>query len=232
MDNPFLLGADGGGKGVQPSNLQLATVAGVYTDGLSLIPDDQAAPTQKHYRYLNSAYPSPAIGDRVVVMKMSGTYVVMGAIGGSSDMPTANTVYAGPASGGAASAAFRSLVAADLPIVPINKGGSGQSEVYYTADISEICTTNSDCTISSAVYAQWGKLASVGANVTFTKASSSTSDDTTAFTLVEGKRPRITTLARAWRNANAILYFNGNMVYHGLATSGTSTTLLATYLLA
>ena len=110
---------------------------------------------------------------------------------------------------------------------------SGQSEeVYYTTDVSEICTTSSDFTISSAAYAQWGKMATLNIWGSFTKASSSSSDDTTAFTMLAGKRPIMTTFARAWRNANAILYSNGNMVYHGLATSGTGATFLATYLLA
>lgn len=111
-------------------------------------------------------------------------------------------------------------------------GVQGQGDtVYYTTDVSEICSANSDFTISSAAYAQWGKLATISVTGTFTKASSSTSDDTTAFTMLAGKRPIMTTFARAWRNANAILYSNGNMVYHGLATSGTGATFLATYLL-
>ena len=214
----------------QPKNLQLATVAGVYPDGLSLIPDDQTEPTQKHYKFLGSAYPSPAVGDRVVVMKMSGTYVVVGSLGVTSFLPAANTVYAGPESGSAAAAAFRSLVAADLPVVPISKGGTGQIEVFMTQEISEICITNSDFAVSNATYAQWGKLATLYVVGEFQKASTSTSDDTTAFTMVEGKRPKVTSLARAWRNSNAILYWNGQMVFHGSATGGV--TFLATYLLA
>lgn len=230
MDNPFLIPEGAGDVIQQPKNLQLATVAGVYSDGLSLIPDDQTEATQKHYKFLGSAYPSPAVGDRVVVMKMSGTYVVVGSLGVTSSLPEANTVYAGPASGSAAAAAFRSLVAADLPLVPISKGGTGQTGAYLTQEVSEICTTNSDYTISSASYAQWGKLATLYVNGDFHKASTSTSDVTTAFTMVEGKRPIMTTLARAWRNANAILFYNGNMVYYGAATG--NVTFLATYLLA
>ena len=84
MDNIFLFPEFAGRKNEQPNNLQLATVAGVYEDGLALIPDAQAAATQKHYKYLASAYPAPAVGDRVVVMKMSGTYVVMGSLDGGA----------------------------------------------------------------------------------------------------------------------------------------------------
>lgn len=141
----------------------------------------------------------------------------------------ANRVLAGPSSGDAAAPSFRALAAADLPIVPISKGGSGQTEVFMTQEISEICTTNSDFAVSSANYAQWGKLATIYIVGEFQKASTSTSDDTTAFTLVAGKRPKVTSPARAWRNSNAILYWNGEMVYHGLATG--DATFLATYLL-
>lgn len=109
--------------------------------------------------------------------------------------------------------------------------GQGDEE-YYTTDVSEICVATSDFTISSAQYAQWGKMASLYVNGSFTKASSSTSDTTRAFTMVEGKRPRITSAARAWRNANAILYRTGIMEFYGLASSGTVATFLATYLLA
>ena len=108
--------------------------------------------------------------------------------------------------------------------------GQGDS-VYYTTDVSKICTTNADYTITSAAYAQWGKMATLNINGNWNKASSSSDDDTTAFTMLVGKRPIITTFARAWRSANAILYANGNMVYHGLATSGSGATFLATYLL-
>lgn len=206
MDNPFLLQENELGNPDRQNNLQLATVAGVYEDGLGLIPDGETEATQKHYKFLGGAYPSPAVDDRVVVMRMSGTYVVMGKLG-SRNTPQPQ-------------------------ILPIEQGGSGQSEVYITQAVAEICTTNADFTVSTAYYAQWGKLASLYIGGTFQKTSSSTSDDTTAFTLVPGKRPKITTLARSWRNANAILYANGNMTYHGLATVGTGATFLATYLLA
>jgi len=104
-------------------------------------------------------------------------------------------------------------------------------DVYYTTDVSEICATNSNFTIDSAAYAQWGKMATLNIHGVCQKASSSSSDDTTLFTMLQGKRPIMSTFARAWRNVNAILYKNGNMEYHGLAVSGTGLTLLATYML-
>ena len=363
MINPFNRLLDRQEQQAGGADLLLATVAAVTSGGLTLIPDGETEATQKKYKYMTSAYPAPAAGDRVVVMRLSGTYVVLGRIGASTpaadqyvrrsgdtmtgplilkeslhcmDSPeitlgsrpdankwskaiafrdsvqksiarlqafhgsngwaglqiygdqqvngetksnylglymtddgtpyvsinypaawrralglgsatgalpltaaqggtgaataAANRVLAGPSSGDAAAPSFRALAATDLPIVPISKGGSGQTEVFMTQEISEICITNSDFAVSSANYAQWGKLATIYIVGEFQKASTSTSDDTTAFTLVEGKRPKVTSPARAWRNSNAILYWNGEMVYHGLATGGA--TFLATYLLA
>lgn len=66
------------------ADLLLATVAAVTADGLSLIPDGETEATQKKYKYMTSAYAAPAVGDRVVVMRLSGTYVVLGKIGSST----------------------------------------------------------------------------------------------------------------------------------------------------
>ena len=57
----------------------LATVYSVDSGGLRLIMKNQSDPTQKKYKKLSS-YESPQVGDRVVLMKMSGTYVVMGSL--------------------------------------------------------------------------------------------------------------------------------------------------------
>lgn len=237
MDNPFLLGAETGEESTQPNNLQLAIVAGIYEDGLSLIPDAQAEPTQKHYKYLTSAYPAPAVGDRVVIMKMSGTYVVMGALGVSASLPAANTVYAGPASGDAAAAAFRSLVAADLPVVPINKGGSGQSGVSITQDASEIVTASEGWAVTSAIFGQWGKLAMIRIDIKTTQ-QVTIGTDTTIAQIASGKRPAVTSPAQAWLSSvyHALITANGAL-HVGRSSSATVAanvgfTFLAVYLLA
>lgn len=62
----------------------LATVDTVTNEGLTLIPDGETEATQKKYKYMTSAYAEPASGDRVVVMCLSGTYVVLGKIGSST----------------------------------------------------------------------------------------------------------------------------------------------------
>lgn len=66
------------------TDLMLATVDTVTNEGLTLIPDGETEATQKKYKYMTSAYAEPASGDRVVVMCLSGTYVVLGKIGSST----------------------------------------------------------------------------------------------------------------------------------------------------
>lgn len=185
MDNPLmaLLQEEDTGD----VTFDLATVYSVDSGGLRLILKNQSDPTQKKYKKLSS-YESPQVGDRVVLMKMSGTYVVMGSLDGSSALPAANTVFAGPASGDQAAASFRSLVAADLPIVPISKGGTGQNGLIMTTDPSEILATESGFDCTYAYYAQFGKVAMFVAMLVPDHAGS-TSDWTTWATLVPGKRP-------------------------------------------
>lgn len=57
----------------------LATVGGVYDDGLSLIFDGQSEASQKHYKR-NTALTFSA-GQRVKIVKMSGTYIVEYPVG-------------------------------------------------------------------------------------------------------------------------------------------------------
>ena len=58
--------------------LYLATVGAVTSSGVTLIFDGQTTATAKSYKRLSSY--SPTAGDRVLVAKMSGSYVVLGAI--------------------------------------------------------------------------------------------------------------------------------------------------------
>lgn len=62
-----------------PAAAQLATVGAVYSDGISLIFDGDSEPTAKHYK-CNTALSFTA-GQRVKIVKISGTYVVEYPIG-------------------------------------------------------------------------------------------------------------------------------------------------------
>lgn len=57
----------------------LATVSSVGTDGVYFTLDGQTAPTQKGYKRLQNGQTLQA-GARIVVMKQSGTYIVLGEI--------------------------------------------------------------------------------------------------------------------------------------------------------
>lgn len=63
-----------------------ATVGAVYADGLSLIFDGEAAPSEKHYRCNTSIFFQA--GDRVRIFKDSGTYVVEYVVGAPAQTPT------------------------------------------------------------------------------------------------------------------------------------------------
>lgn len=60
-----------------------ATVGNIYTDGVTLIFDGQAAATSKHYKCNTSIKFAP--GDRVKILKDSGTYVVEYVVGAPGD---------------------------------------------------------------------------------------------------------------------------------------------------
>ena len=58
--------------------LYLATVGSYTTAGATLIFDGQTTATTKRYKRLASY--TPAAGDRVLVAKISGSYVILGKI--------------------------------------------------------------------------------------------------------------------------------------------------------
>lgn len=74
--------------------VQMATVATVETDGLTLIPDGAEEATEKHFK-CNSAL-TFASGQRVAVLEFSGSKIVMFPVGdpGGGDTPT-GTIPAG-----------------------------------------------------------------------------------------------------------------------------------------
>ena len=73
----------------EPSQINFATVMGVYEDGLQLKFDGEKEATSKRYRYNKSI--TFQLGDRVKVMRVSGTYVVEYPIGkGKITLPPGN----------------------------------------------------------------------------------------------------------------------------------------------
>lgn len=83
----------------------------------------------------------------------------------------ANTVWAGPTSGGAATPGFRSLVVADLPVVDAAHGGTGQSAY----SIGDILYASGATTLSKLAIGSTGQALAVVAGVpTWTNAGSGT----------------------------------------------------------
>lgn len=114
--------------------------------------------------------------------------------------------------------------------LPVSRGGSGQTGTGYTTSISVIATAASDCEITTAQYAYWGKVAMVRLVVKKTTAVSS--GTTTLCTLLSGKRPKYTAAAQ-WRwNNGASIGSNGQVQVSGAISAGASITVCATYVLA
>lgn len=228
MDNPLMALLQDEDTG--DVTFDLATVYSVDSGGLRLILKNQSDPTQKKYKKLSS-YESPQIGDRVVLMKMSGTYVVLGSIGGTGALPGVNTVYAGAASGNATAASFRKLVGDDLPVVPVSKGGTGMSTIYKTNDVSEILVAKTGFTIAVAEYAQYGKVAMLRCQVTPESAHTSASLLTPA-TLVSGKRPVYSAMMGMYNTDVGYIGTNGDLNVYGTMASTTGRYgLYSTYIL-
>ena len=61
----------------------IGTVASSSSAGFTITLDGQSAATQKQYRMILTGR-TPAVGARVMCIKISGTYVVLGEIGNPS----------------------------------------------------------------------------------------------------------------------------------------------------
>lgn len=95
---------------------------------------------------------------------------------------SANVVFAGPSSGSAAQPAFRGLVSADLPTVPLTKGGTGQTTKAPAFDALQPMSTAGDI-----IYG--------GASGTGTRLPAGTTGQ--ALTMASGTTPGWTTLLPA-----------------------------------
>ena len=147
--------------GLDGQDFRLAAVYSVNTENteVRLLLDGTSSPTQKYYKALTGAWPL-APDDRVIALKMSGTYVVVGKIGGKPDDPdpptyiaAPHTVFAGPATGEtSAEATFRALTKDDIP-------GGGDVETIIETVVANIMTPKSPASVSKATFAYCGKYA-------------------------------------------------------------------------
>lgn len=114
----------------------------------------------------------------------------------------------------------------------IASGGIGQSGLITETTISDIAVAGSDCTIISASFSVFGKIAQIAINVTKSTAQTTVATVTMA-TLVSGKRPALTTGVMT-NNANAVYAYvgsNGAINVRGTFNANQSVAVFATYLL-
>ena len=114
--------------------------------------------------------------------------------------------------------------------LPLSRGGTGQTGTGATTTIADIATAATDCEITAAQYAYWGKVAMVRLVVKKTTAVSS--GTTTLCTLLSGKRPKYTAPAQwRWNNGGQIST-GGAVQVNGAISAGASLTIYSTYILA
>lgn len=212
QNNPFLYAEENASArqsaaGTGGQDVRLASVYSVDTENASvrLLLDGTDTPTQKSYKALSSAWPL-AKDDRVIVLKMSGTYVVVGKIGAADD-PDPDP---DPPTG----------------ILAIENGGTGDSGLVYESTAANIITAGTNVTINSAYYVKWGKVAQV--QVYFTLSSASTF--VILGNVVEGKRPKVTSFGGT-TGGTATLYFGGDIYINGSFSANTRYAMGVTYLL-
>lgn len=132
------------GKVIKDSSKTINTSV---TDSDSYIPTSKAVKTfveGKGY-VTSSGVTSVGLSLPSSILEVTGSPVTStGTLTGSLKKQNANTVFAGPDSGSSAAVpTFRSLVAADLPTVPYNKGGTGlttytKGDILYASDTDTI----------------------------------------------------------------------------------------------
>lgn len=138
-----------------------------------------------------------------------------GGTGVNGTSTAINKVFAGPSSGSAGNATFRSLVAADIPYLPaskissgtlpVSRGGTGSTDVTTASGV--VTSAQSGITLGGSIYTQWGKVATLLVEITNTVSRSAAFK---ACTVVSGKRPK-----------NVCYGFNsGNVDSVGITTDG------------
>ena len=114
--------------------------------------------------------------------------------------------------------------------VAVGKGGTGQTGTGATSTIADIATAGTDCEITTAQYAYWGKVAMVRLVVKKTTAVSS--GTTSLCTLVSGKRPKYQAPAIWFSNKSGWITTGGIVRVSGAITAGASVEICSTFILA
>ncbi len=112
----------------------------------------------------------------------------------------------------------------------IARGGSGRGSTGATSTIADIATAASGCTIETAHYAWWGKVAMIMLCVN--KKAAVSSGTTTICTVASGKRPRYKASAQwGWGN-QATIDDDGKVQVNGAISANANLYIYSTYVLA
>lgn len=125
--------------------LLLATVGSASSSGVTLTFDGLGSPTQKHFKRL-AAGPALAANDRVIVARMSGSYVVLGKIAWSFDGGGGSSVSPynqNPASNGTASPGTSALYSRGDHVHPHDsaKADKAGTPIPANSDLNDYYTT-------------------------------------------------------------------------------------------
>ena len=113
-DNTIYIGVGTGGAGGSATSIVPVAGAGAFVD-------QSSAQTVGGVKTFSSSplVPTATAGDSS--LKAASTAFVATALGAVGGSQAANTVYAGPTSGGNAAPSYRLLVPADIPLIPSSK---------------------------------------------------------------------------------------------------------------
>ena len=112
-------------------------------------------------------------------------------------------------------------------VLSVARGGTGSSAITWTQTISEVAVAASGCTINSATYCVWGKLAQIHLRVTKSAAASGVVD---LCTIVAGKRPYYLAPAQWGWNNGALIKANGLVQIYATLNANTTVDIYAFYL--
>ena len=114
--------------------------------------------------------------------------------------------------------------------LPINHGGTGQTEVETVSTISSIITAASGWTITAAYIYKWGKMVMFRC---LAKPSSAVSGSGNVVgTLKSAYQPAVQAMAVYGYNSGCRIMTNGEVQVSGSITANTSITISSTYLLS
>lgn len=130
--------------------INFATVAGVYNDGLSLRFDGEDTPSEKHYKC--NSFAVFKVGDRVRIIEDSGTYVVEYPIGNPKKTFVADSAKTATTAGSASTASKADSATSASSATTANKLSSSR-KISITGAVSGAANFDgsADVTISTTL---------------------------------------------------------------------------------